>query len=137
MTTSWRSLKRPRRMVDLRAEEHAVARRVQAVALGQEVLERPLLGWNGDPGGPVAAVEAVTVVAPPAEVVHRLAEPVCPHGRVVVRERVREPCRLDRESTLRVEAEEPDPRLVRVCDVRPHVELEEAREPGHGERRTQ
>src|SRR5918994_2051009 len=125
-----RGLQRPRWVVDPGAMHVVLVQRVKAVALRQEVLERPR---DGRRDRSVGAIRRTERRAATAAAVHDLvAAPLGPHARTKVREVVRPLRRLDRERALGVEAEEPDAGLVVDRRVRTDVELEEARQHGDG-----
>src|SRR6266511_5641845 len=98
--------------MDFGAIELPLVLRVEAVALGQEVLQRSSLGRSRPAGRTIRTLE------PCARALALVVDPVgaCPprHARVVVRQAIQPPRRLHEEPALRVEAEEPDAGLVAV-----------------------
>src|SRR3954470_17511565 len=104
--------------MDVRTRERAAAERVEAVALGEEPLERSGLGVEDGAGRPVAAAEhPAGLVHPRALVIDPLAAPGDAHARPKVRQPIRSPGGLDGNPARRVEAEEPDSRLLLRADV--------------------
>src|SRR3954452_17045909 len=122
----------PELVMDLRAMELAAIGRVEAVALGQEPLERA--GYCADHGTarPVAAAEhpaglfqsRALVVDPVGSVGGR-------HTRVEVRQLVGATRSFDRKARACVEAEEPDAGFLAAAGVHvcANVQLEERRDP--------
>ena len=112
--------------MDLGAEQLPAVLGVEAVALGEEVLERA--GPRVEDG----AVAAVRCAEGLALVAAAVVDDVCaapPHEdvRVVVGQPVEAPCGLDHEAARRVEGEEPDPGLTVTSHVRADVELAKVR----------
>src|SRR5579884_710602 len=135
------ALQVPRRMVDLGAERPAAVLGVEAVALRQELLQRPRLGTEQRPASAVRRAERCAGPSRLVPDVVGLAHAA--HLRMVVRQPVEPLGALHRHRARRVEREEPDARLGVTGDVRPHVQLRERgearqrREPAQPEVREQ
>src|SRR3954447_5885674 len=129
-----RALDPPRRMVDLGAVDAGLVGGVEAVALGEKVLERARR-WHervARAAVPPLEDEWPGPLAPDAGVPDRASAPHGLHARLEVGQFVRPPRRLDRDQARGVEAEEPDSRLPVDRHVRADVQL---REGGHDRQR--
>src|SRR3954447_13262716 len=110
----------------------------EAVALGQEELQRARLGMEGLAGRPVTRGEHAPRLSNPAPFGflpfphRRERHPRVKGGNVV------DPPHAERGEAARgVDAEEPDAgQSVRAADVRADVQLQEGRDPGHRQRAT-
>ena len=124
-------------MVDLRPVDAAAVGGVEAVALGQEMLERAGLGGERRTacaiGGAQRAREGARLGAH-ARVVDPVATRANAHVRAEIGQPVQAPRRLDRDAAAGVQAEEPDAGLLAVGHVGAHVQLGERRQPRHGQR---
>ena len=108
---------------------HVVAvDRVEAVALGEEVLQRAGGGRRDRADRPVAALPHERPrrrLAPGRAVVEPLAAPLARHACAEVRQPVGAARSVDGEPARGVEREEPDARLAPARHVRAHVQLQE------------
>jgi len=117
-------LQPPYWMMDLAAINSFSCRRVQAIALGQEMRERPGLRLKAFADWPIssgkrsarrAPVPALTFVLNPIIVF------VAGHSRTEIRQVKREPGSSHRYGICRIQAEKPDPRLPLCRYIRPNV----------------
>src|SRR5438094_2631229 len=102
-------LQRPEWMMDLGAMEATAIGGVEAVALGEEPVQRARLGVEGLAGRPVAAVEApVGCTGPRTRVGDVRAARLHGHPCMEIRQLVVPTGGLDGQAARRVQAEEPD-----------------------------
>src|SRR5204863_10096130 len=118
----------PGRVVDLGAPDPPQADGVQAVALGQEVLERSGAGVEGLADRPVADAERRGAVRARRGVSDLAPDALDGHPRAEVGEAVRDWRREDRRRACGVEAEEVDAGPPADGDVGPDVGLLEPRQ---------
>src|SRR5215208_2783435 len=107
-------------------------RAVQAVALGEEALQRPRTGVEPLTCGPVGGDEPGgqrVFVGPRAPVAHFFAAYLAKHPGVEVGQPERGTGEAYSYGVVGVEAEEPEARPALVCHVGAEVELREARQP--------
>lgn len=129
----FRVLQRPRSMVNLASNDAAsTVNRIEAISLGQKMIERPRLGGKYIARGPIPAMES-SVRGTAMRALIPVFDPgglfLACHSRTKVRQ-VKPPASDGHGNPVRrVQAEEPHPRLAACRDISPHIQLRKRGQP--------
>ena len=121
-----RILQRPGRVMNLAPVYLRFVHGVEAVPLGQPVLQSSRLAELDRSDGAIAPVEVSGCVAPRGIIDNLISKGFRLHVREKVREMVESPGRAHRQPAAGIEAEEVDSRLTAVRDVGAYVEFGKA-----------